>query len=119
MLRGILALNSSPLLLDEDTIARLEEDDVMRKLLSEGKSPKRYYAYNEAVLRDSFTLPDSKERTRILLQLRKNSLYPAQEVVSETDAFTDFIKHYQVSQLHKQQLKSDHSGTCSKFGKEI
>lgn len=119
VLRGILALNSSPLLLDEDTIARLEEDDVMRKLLSEGKSPKRYYAYNEAVLRDSFTLPDSKERTRILLQLRKNSFYPAQEVVSETDAFTDFIKHYQVSQLHKQQLKSDHSGTCSKFGKEI
>jgi hypothetical protein len=34
-----------------------------------------------------------------LLKLRRNSLYPAHEIVADPDYFADFIKHYQQSQL--------------------
>ena len=101
VLRGILSLNSSPLIIDEKTLEKLKEDEGMRKFLSEGQSPDRYYLFNEAILRDSFLISDDHERMLMLLQLRKNSLYPAHEVVSEPDTFTDFIKQYQLDQLEK------------------
>lgn len=105
MLRGILALNSSPLIIDEETKKKLEEDDVMRNLLSEGSHPEKYYLYNEATLRDLYLIPDDYQRMQMLLQLRKNSLYPAHEIVSESDTFADFIKRYQLQQL--QEHKND------------
>ena len=41
------------------------------------------------------------EKMRLLLKLRKNSLYPAHEIVTESDYFADFIKHYQQQQLRE------------------
>lgn len=107
ILRGILSLNSSPLIIDEDTKKKLEEDVVMAKLLSEGRSPEKYYVYNEATLRDSFLIPDDYQRMLLLLQLRKSSLYPAHEIVSEPDTFADFIKHYQLYQLQDRKKDVD------------
>lgn len=107
LLKGILSLNSSPLILDEETIKKLEEDKDMCRLLSEGKSPSKYYVYNEATLCNSFAIADETKRMQMLLQLRKNSLYPAHEVISEPDSFADFIKQYQLYQLREHQKTTD------------
>lgn len=107
ILRGILSLNSSPLIIDEKTLQQLETDETMSSLLSEGKSPDRYYLFNEATLRDSFLVPDDYQRMLMLLKLRKNSLYPAHEVVSEPDTFADFIKQYQLIQRQEHQINFD------------
>ncbi len=107
ILRGILSLNSSPLIIDEKTLQQLETDETMSNLLSECKSPDRYYLFNEATLRDSFLVPDDYQRMLMLLKLRKNSLYPAHEVVSEPDTFADFIKHYQLIQRQERQINHD------------
>lgn len=105
MLKGILSLDSSPLIIDEETVNKLKENNLIDKLLSEAKSPNNYYVYNEAILRNSFLLSDNYQKMQILLQLRKNSLYPAHEVVSESDSFTDFIRQYQLNQLREDQKK--------------
>ena len=95
ILRGILALNSSPLIINEETKKRLEQDDSMRKLLSEGKNSEKYYIYNETTLGKAFSQADDDKKCQMLLRLLKNSFYPAHEIVSESDLFSDFIKNYQ------------------------
>lgn len=109
ILKGILLLDSSPLIIDEETVNKLKENEMMNKVLSEAQSHNKYYVYNEAILRNSFLIPDNYQKMQLLFQLRKNSLYPIHEIISESESFTEFIKQYQLSQLRERQKECDKS----------
>ena len=47
---------------------------------------------------NSYFIPDENERMNVLLQIRKNSLYPSQEIISEPEHFNLFIKNHQMHQ---------------------
>lgn len=101
ILRGILALNTCPIVIDEETLNKLiDQDEVVKRLISSEKALKKCYIFSEAVIRsNSFFISDENEKIQKILQLRKNSLFPAHEIISEPDAFADFIKQYQCAQL--------------------
>lgn len=101
VLRGILALNTGPVILDEETLEKLfQEDPAFRRLAAPEKALKKCYLFSEAAIRsDSFFLADEHEKMQKMLALRKNSLLPAHEVVFEQDYFADFIKQYQIAQI--------------------
>lgn len=103
LVRGILALNTCPIILDEETMLRLmEEDEDIRKLIGPEKALKKCYSFSETAIRSaSYFIRDDDEKMRLLLKLRKNSLYPAHEIIAEPDYFADFIKHYQQQQLRE------------------
>lgn len=103
ILRGILALNTSPIILDEDTIKQLiDQEPMLAKLIAPEKAIKKCYAFSENTIRgNSFFLLDDRQKIEILLLLKKSSLFPVQELVSESDTFTDFIKAYQREMLKK------------------
>lgn len=101
VIRGILALNTCPIILDEETLTQLTaEDGDINKLVTPSKALKRCYMFSEAAIRsDSFFIQDEDVKMQKMLKLRKNSLFPAHEIVSEPDYFADFIKHYQQGQM--------------------
>jgi hypothetical protein len=101
LVRGILALNTCPIVLDEETMDRLvAEDEDLASLIAREKALKKCYVFSEAAIRSGcFFIQDDDVKMQKLLKLRRNSLYPAHEIVSEPDYFADFIKHYQQSQL--------------------
>lgn len=101
VIRGILALNTCPIILDEETLTLLvTEDEDIKKLVSPDKALKKCYIFSEAAIRsDSFFIQDEDIKMQKMLKLRKNSLFPAHEIVSEPDYFADFIKHYQQDQI--------------------
>ena len=101
VIRGILALNTCPIILDKETLDQLvAEDEDMRKLVSEEKAMKTCYVFSEAAVSgNAFFIRDEDEKMRKILKLRKSSLNPAHEIVSDPDYFADFIKHYQQRQL--------------------
>lgn len=103
VVRGILALNTCPIILDEETMLRLmEEDEDIRKLISPEKALKKCYNFSETAIRSaSYFIHDDDAKMRLLLKLRKNSLYPAHEIIAEQDYFSDFIRHYQQNQLRE------------------
>lgn len=47
---------------------------------------------------NAYFIQDEAEKMNLIFQLRQNSLYPSQEIVSEPEPFTDFIMHYQIHQ---------------------
>ena len=102
-IRGILAMNTSPIMIDEETLAQLTaEDEDLRKLISPEKALKKCYVFSEAAIRsDSFFIHDEDEKMQKMLKLRKNSLYPAHEIVAEPEYFADFVKNFQKRQLHE------------------
>lgn len=100
MLRGILSLNSTPIVIDQDTLEDLRKDETLKRLLA----PDKAVFTNCSVFLESFIssnsyfIPDENERMNILLQIRKNSLYPSQEIISEPEHFNLFIKNHQTHQ---------------------
>ena len=102
VIRGILALNTCPIMIDEETLTQLiNEDEDYKKLVSPEKSLRKCYVFSEAAVRsDSFFIHDEDVKMKKMLKLRKSSLYPAHEIVTEPDYFADFIKHYQQEQMH-------------------
>lgn len=109
VIRGILALNSCPVILDEETLDQLTNADAdMKKLLSVEKAMNKCYVFSEASIQsNSFFIRDEAEKMRKILLIRKNSLYPAHEIVSEPDVFADFVKEYQQKQLSAANLRAD------------
>lgn len=103
ILRGILALNTSPIIIDELTLKQLSEsDDTLRKLLSEENALEKCFVFSESTIRgNSFFILDENQKVKKLLQIRKNSLFPAHEIISEPDSFADFIKDYQQRQTQR------------------
>lgn len=103
IIRGILALNTCPIIIDEETLDKLfDQDDVVKKIIPPKETLKKCYVFSEDVIRsNSYFLSDENERIQKILQLRKNSLFPAHEIVSEPDAFADFIRQYQCKQLEE------------------
>lgn len=103
ILRGILALNTGPIIIDEETLNKLiNQDEVVKRLISPEKALKKCYIFSEAVIRsDLFFISDENEKMHKILRLRKNSLFPAHEIISEPDVFADFIKQYQCKQLEE------------------
>lgn len=101
-LRGILALNTCPIIIDKDTLEELTKQDiVLEKLVSQDKALKECYVFSEAALRsNSYFISDENKKMQIILKLRKNSLLAAHEIVSEPDYFADFIKEYQLKKLN-------------------
>ena len=101
VIRGILTLNTCPIILDKETLDQLvAEDEDMRKLVSEEKAMKTCYVFSEATVSgNAFFIRDEDEKMRKILKLRKSSLNPAHEIVSDPDYFADFIKRYQQRQL--------------------
>ncbi|MGN9154662.1 hypothetical protein ACTM9K_13595 [Bariatricus sp. HCP3S3_E12] len=97
-LRGILALNTGPIIIDEDTLEELREhDEILEKLVSPAKALKKCYVFSETgIWSNAFFISDENEKMQKILQLRKNSLLPTHEIVSEPDYFADFIKKYQL-----------------------
>lgn len=100
MLRGILSLNSTPIVIDQDTLEDLRKDETLKRLLA----PDKAVFTNCSVFLESFIssnsyfIPDENERMNVLLQIRKNSLYPSQEIISEPEHFNLFIKNHQTHQ---------------------
>lgn len=105
LLRGILTLNTAPIALDEETIARLtEEDETLKRLIAPEKALKKCCLFSEAAIQsDAFFIQDEYEKMELLLRLRKNSLYPAHEIVSGSDAFADFVRKLQQRQMERRQ----------------
>lgn len=98
ILRGILALNTSPLVIEKKTLENLiEQDETLKELVSSEKALKECYVFSESSIRsNAFCITDNNEKTQKMLCLRKNSLLPAREIVSEPDYFADFIRQYQI-----------------------
>lgn len=103
VIRGILALNTCPIVLDQETLDQLiAEDEAIGRLVAKEKALKNCYVFSEAAIRSaSYFIHDDDAKMQKMLKLRKNSLYPAHEIVSEPDYFADFIKHYQQAQLER------------------
>lgn len=103
VLQGILSLNSGPLILDKETCQKLiQEDKSLITALSPAKALKECFVFSETAIRSElFSITNSDEKTSKQLKIRKNSLYPAHELISEPDYFADFIKTYQQMQMAK------------------
>ncbi len=101
VIRGILALNTCPIMLDEESLAQLvAEDEDINRLISPEKALKKCYVFSEAAIRsDSFFIHNEDIKMKKMLKLKRSSLYPAHEIVAEPDYFADFIKHYQQDQM--------------------
>ncbi len=101
ILRGILSLNTTPLVFDMETLEQLrQEDSVFKQMLTPEKAIKQCYAFSETALRsDLFSISNENVKMQKMLKLRKNSMLPAHEIINEPDYFADFIKHYQQDQL--------------------
>ena len=106
VIRGILALNTCPIVLDEETLACLaSEDKAMGRLVNQDTALKKCYIFSETAVRSAaYFITDDDLKMQKILKLRRNSLYPAHEIVSEPDYFTDFIKHYQQAQLEEDSV---------------
>lgn len=100
-IRGILALNTSPIIIDEETLMRLmEENDYLKKVITPSKALKKCYVFSEAAIRsDLFFIQNEDLKTQLLLMLRKNSLAAAHEIISNHESFVAFIKHFQQNQM--------------------
>ena len=110
VLRGILSLNSSPIILDSETCKKLiREDPVLENAFSPDKALlKDCMIFSEAAIRSSlFMISDKYDKTELLLKVRRSSLLPAHEIVSEEDFFARFIREYQIRQM--QGSKEEHA----------
>ena len=108
VLRGILALNSSPIILDSKTCNKLiRQDAILENALSPDKAlMKDCMLFSEAAIRSSlFAISDKYDKTNLLLKVRSSSLLPAHEVVSEGDPFARFIKEYQMRQMRESRAE--------------
>lgn len=99
-LHGLLTLNSAPLVIDNDTLQELRKDENFAKLLTPDKAVfTNCSVFLESSIRsNAYFIQDETEKMNLIFQLRQNSLYPSQEIVSESEPFTDFIMHYQMHQ---------------------
>ncbi len=52
--------------------------------------------FSEEELEKHLLSLDEQKRAEYLLEIRKNSFLPAQEVVNEGDVFADFLRDYQI-----------------------
>lgn len=109
MLRGILSLNSAPLVIDNDTLTELRKDKRMERILSPDKAIFNHCSvFLESSIRsNSYFIPDENERMQLLLQIRSNSLYPSHEIISEPKYFNRFIKHHQMNQPEHAEFVKD------------
>lgn len=107
--RGILSLNTSPIVIDEETLERItSEDETLAKMVSPEKALKKCYVFSETAIRsNSYFIYDEDQKTQKMLELRKNSMLPAHEIVAEPESFADFIRHYQKKQMSEQGNRSD------------
>jgi len=105
VIRGILSLNSGPLVLDQETCQKLiEEDPSLENALSLSRALKKCYVFSETAIRSElFSVTDSDQKTAKQLRIRQKSLFPAHEVISEPDCFADFIKKYQQTQMKENE----------------
>ena len=104
VLRGILSLNSSPIILDSETCRKLiAKEPVLENALSPDKALlKDCMIFSEAAIRSSlFMISDKYDKTELLLKVRRSSLLPAHEIVSEEDFFARFIREYQIRQMQE------------------
>lgn len=99
--RGILALSTSPIIIDEETITKLiAEEESFKNLISPSKALKKCYVFSESAVRsDLFFIRDEDLKTQLLLKLRKNSLAAAHEIVANSESFAEFVKHFQQKQM--------------------
>ncbi len=100
ILRGILSLNSTPIIIDNDTLDDLRKDKSLEKLLAPDKAVFTNCSVflESSISSNSYFIQDENERMQLLLKIRSNSLYPAHEVISEPEPFSSFIKYYQMHQ---------------------
>lgn len=96
VVRGILSLNTSPIMIEDSVFEELQKDERLAKLVP--SETRTYHLFSERALRDS-NYNWSKENMEVILKLRKNSVLPAHEIVSEPEYFRNFIKEYQQSQF--------------------
>lgn len=109
ILRGTLALNSSPLILSKSSCERLsEEDPALKQALSPERALQECYVFSEhAVRSELFSVTDPDEKVRKQLKLRSESLCPAHEVLSEPDYFADFMKAFQQMQMAERKAAEE------------
>lgn len=103
VIRGILALNSNPIMIGAEVFDEMCKNDKILEKIKEIQNPKSrsYYTFNEADLRNLPIPCQSEERMKTILKLRQHSCFPAHEIVSEPEYFGEFIKNYQQAQLEK------------------
>lgn len=77
-------------------------------MVSPEKALKKCYVFSETAIRsNSYFIYDEDQKTQKMLELRKNSMLPAHEIVAEPESFADFIRHYQKKQMSEQGNRSD------------
>lgn len=103
VIRGILALNSNPIMIEEDVFNEMcKNDKILERIKDIQKSKsKSYYTFYESDLRNLQIPCQSEERMKTILKLRQHSCFSAHEIVSEPEYFGEFIKNYQQDQLEK------------------
>lgn len=109
VLRGILALNTGPIIIDEEILNKLiNQDEIFKEILSPDKALKKCYLFSETTIRsDLFFMSNEDEKSKKILQIKRNSLLSAHEIVSEPEYFADFIKEYQLKKLYNIEKDSD------------
>lgn len=103
LIRGILSLNTGPIIIKEDTLKELSaKNPEIKNIASPSKAQLKCYAYTENDIKIGLSfIKDDAKRIEKLLTLRANSLQPVHEIVSERDSFADFTKKYQQNQRGK------------------
>jgi hypothetical protein len=106
ILRGILSLNSGPIMIEKDYYDSVRDDAAYKDYKLNELLPaeeKTYYIFSEPSIRDSVHNWTSDESVQILLKLREMSAFQAHEIVSEPEYFQTFIKKFQQMQMAQQK----------------
>jgi hypothetical protein len=97
LLRGMLALNNGPIILDKQTLEMLRQDEACRRILSPDNAISNEYSVflESALISKAYFIEDKSLKYETLLKIRSHSLYSSAECIHEDEAFATFIKHYQ------------------------
>lgn len=106
IIRGILALNNDPMIIEQDVLDAAIENDVyfgekLAQLRKDATLSKPCYQISEQAIRQSSYDWTLEESTEVILKLKELSTSPAHEIIHDQEYFRTFIKIYQQNQMKK------------------
>lgn len=106
LLRGILSLNNGPIVLDKETLEKLKEDEIYKKILSPEHSIADDFSVflESSIMSNAYFIQDPNKKIELLMNIRKHSLYSTSETIHETEQMAEFIKDHQISQPEYKQF---------------
>ena len=108
VIRGILALDTDPILIEQEVFdAAIEHDpyfgEKLGLLRENAQLTKPCYQFSEQTIRQSSYPWTLEESSKVILKLKEMSTSPAHEVIHDQEYFRTFIKHYQQKQLEQRK----------------